>query len=138
MRPVIALGKVLTQSQSLPSTDYNYSSNHIMVNDERIQCTTAPLARLRELDDMTRYHAGQMAKSQVLFHSDPTIMTSAFQRPFRRMGENVASGTTIREMENPICRSDKYNILHRCYTHMGMGAAKGDDGRLCLCQIFRG
>ena len=141
--PVIALGKILTHSMTLPPMDYYYSSNHIMVNDERIQRTTAPLARLRELDDWARYHAEQMAQSLVLFHSDPTILTSVLQRPFRRLGENVASGTTIREihtnmMENPLCRSDKYNILHRCYTHMGMGTAKGDDGRLYLCQIFRG
>ena len=140
--PVAALGKVMAQSKLLPSTDY-YCSNHIMVNDERVKRMTAPLSRLRELDDLARHHAEQMAKSQVLFHSNPATITNKFQRPFRRMGENVASGANIRDihtnmMEKPESCSDKYNILHRCYTHMGMGTAKGDDGTLYLCQIFRG
>ena len=140
--PVTALGKVMVQSKKLPSTDY-YCSNHIMVNDERIKRMVAPLSRLRELDDLARYHAEQMAKSERLFHSDPTTIKHVFQRPFRRMGENVASGANIREihtnmMEKEEQCSDKYNILHRCYTHMGMGTAKGEDGELYLCQIFRG
>lgn len=140
--PVSALGKVMAQSKKLPSTDY-YCSNHIMVNDERVKRMTAPLSRLRELDDLARYHAEAMAKSQRLFHSDPTTITYVFQRPFRRMGENVACGANIREihtnmMEKQEHCSDKYNILHRCYTHMGMGTAKGEDGQLYLCQIFRG
>jgi hypothetical protein len=140
--PVAALGKVMAQSKKLPSTDY-YCSNHIMVNDERVKRMIAPLSRLRELDDLARYHAESMAQSQQLFHSDPTAITHVFQRPFRRMGENVLSGTNIREIhtsmmdKQELC-SDKYNILHRCYTHMGMGTAKGDDGQLYLCQIFRG
>ena len=140
--PVAALGKVMAQSKKLPSMDY-YCSNHIMVNDERVKRMIAPLSRLRELDDLARYHAEAMAKSQRLFHSNPTTITDVFQRPFRRMGENVARGANIREihtkmMETPEHCSDKYNILHRCYTHMGMGTAKGEDGQLFLCQIFRG
>lgn len=140
--PVAALGKVMAQSKKLPSTDY-YCSNHIMVNDERVKRMTAPLSRLRELDDLARYHAEAMASGQQLFHSDPTTITHVFQRPFRRLGENVACGANIREihtnmMEKQEYCSDKYNILHRCYTHMGMGTAKGEDGQLYLCQIFRG
>jgi uncharacterized protein YkwD len=139
---VAALGKVMARSKKLPSTDY-YCSNHILVNDERVQRMIAPLSRMRELDDLARYHAMAMAQSQTLFHTDPNIITDQFHRPVRQMGENVARGKTIKEIHTDMMTkqqqcSDKYNILHRCYTHMGMGTAKGKDGQLYLCQIYRG
>lgn len=140
--PVAALGKVMARCNKLPSTDY-FSSNHIMVNEERIKRMIAPLSRLRELDEMARRHAEEMAKSQSLYHSDPATITNQFHRPFRRMGENVSRGSNLRNIHTNMMvtteqRPDRYNILHRCYTHMGMGTAKGEDGQLYLCQIFRG
>jgi uncharacterized protein YkwD len=140
--PVAALQKVLLRSKNLPSTDY-YSSNHILVNNERVRRMIAPLSRMRELDDLAQYHAMAMAESQTLFHTDPNLVVDLFQHPIRQMGENVARGNSIREihhnmMKNQKYCSDKHNIVHRSYTHMGMGTAKGKDGQLYLCQIFRG
>jgi uncharacterized protein YkwD len=140
--PATALGKAMARSRNLPNTDY-YSSNHILVNQERVKRVIAPLSRLRELDSLARDHAEAMANAQHLFHSDPCDIQSKFQRPCRRMGENVAVGSNIRDihvrmMKNTESNTDKNNILHRCYTHMGMATAKGADGQLYLCQIFRG
>jgi hypothetical protein len=140
--PATALGKVMARSKHLPTTDY-YCNNHIMVNEERIKRVIAPLSRLRELDELARIHADAMAKELSLFHSNPNKITGQFNRPFRRLGENVACGTNIREIHTNMMtqrkqNSDKYNILHRSYTHMGMATAKGQDGQLYLCQIFRG
>jgi uncharacterized protein YkwD len=140
--PATALGNVMLRSRKLPGADY-YSSNHILVNEERVKRVIAPLHRLRELDELAREHAKVMARAQRLFHSNPTDLQAKFQRPFRQMGENVAAGRSIRDihkymMKNTACNTDKYNILHRRYTHMGMATAKGADGQLYLCQIFRG
>jgi Cysteine-rich secretory protein family len=140
--PAIALGKVIARSKNLPTTDY-FANNHIMVNEERVKRVIAPLSRLRELDELARIHAESMAKDLSLFHSNPNNITEQFQRPFRRLGENVACGTDIRTIHTNMMTqkqhtSDKYNVLHRCYTHMGMATAKGSDGQLYLCQIFRG
>ena len=115
-----------------------------MVNQERVRRVIAPLSRLSELDSIAREHAEAMANKEKLFHSNPADISTKFQRPFRRMGENVARGKTIRDIHNQMMKNseeittDKYNILHRCYTHMGMGTAKGADGQLYLCQVFRG
>jgi uncharacterized protein YkwD len=140
--PAAALGHVMLRSRKLPGADY-YSSNHILVNEERVKRVIAPLHRLRELDELARAHAEVMARGGRLFHSNPTDLSTKFSRPFRQMGENVAAGGTIREihkymMRNADGNTDKYNILHRRYTHMGMATAKGADGQLYLCQIFRG
>ena len=134
-----ALGRAMLRSKELPSCWY-FSSNHIMVNQERTKRVTAPLTRLKELDSIAREHADAMAASHKLFHSDPAALPQKFNRPSRRMGENVAVGATIKDIHKKMMAtpSDKHNILHRRYTHMGMATAKGSDGQLYLCQVFRG
>lgn len=134
-----ALGRAMQRSRQLPDTWY-YSSNHVMVNRERLKSVMAPLTRMSELDAIARGHAEAMATSDKLFHSDPDSLQSQFNRPSRRMGENVAVGANIRDIHKKMMTtaSDKHNILHRCYTHMGMATVKGSDGQLYLCQVFRG
>lgn len=135
-----ALGRAMQRSRALPGTWY-YSSNHVMVNQERIKRVMAPLSRLSELDSIAREHAQAMADRDQLFHSDPVELQYKFNRPTRRMGENVAVGASIRDIHKRMMEeteSDKHYILHRCYTHMGMATAKGADGQLYLCQVFRG
>jgi uncharacterized protein YkwD len=134
-----ALGRVLQRSRQLPTTWY-YSSNHVMVNQERCRRVVAPLTRLAELDAIAHDHAVAMASADRLFHSNPVELRNKFSRPSRRMGENVASGDSIRDIHKKMMKtkSDRNNILHRSYTNMGMATAKGKNGTLYLCQVFRG
>ena len=134
-----ALGRIMARSRNLPSTWY-YSSNHVIVNQERAKRTIAPLIRLRELDEIAREHAEMMASRKSLFHTEPAELQSKFQRVTRRLGENVARGESIRSIHKDMMatRSDKNNILDRRYTHMGMATARGSNGELYLCQVFRG
>lgn len=137
--PVVALKQVMARSKDLPGTWY-YSSNHVMVNNERRNRMVAPLRRLEELDALARAHAQAMADANRLHHADPQHLCTTFARLTRMMGENVAVGDSIREMHAQMMqnRTHQMNILHRGYTHFGMGTAKGADGRLYLCQLFRG
>jgi hypothetical protein len=134
-----AMGLILQRSRQLPSTWY-YSSNHVMVNEERTKRVIAPLNRLSELDTIAREQAASMAVLGRLFHSDPRALCTILNRPARRMGENVAVGDNIRDIHKAMMKtkSDRRNILDRRYTHFGMGTAKGVDGKLYLCQVFRG
>jgi uncharacterized protein YkwD len=136
------LGKILVRSRRLPQTGH-YSSNHVMVNQERIKRNAAPLIRMRELDELARVQAQAMAKRGSLFHamSPQQVRESLQDRPCRRLGENVAKGKTIREMHQSMMEttSQKNNIMDRRFTHMGMGtAAHAADGDLYMCQLFRG
>lgn len=133
------LGLKMARSKKLPGTWY-FSSNHVMVNDERILRTVAPLVRLTELDDIARQHAEAMASKDRLFHMDPHDLQVAFSKHSRRLGENVARGRSIREIHEAMMstRSDKNNILDRRFANMGMATARGNSGQLYLCQIFRG
>jgi Cysteine-rich secretory protein family len=133
------LNKVLTRAKHLPDTWY-FSSNHVMVNQDRVRRSVAPVTRLRELDEIARCQAAVMAEENSLFHMSPTQLQESFPRVARRFGVNVAKGESIRHIHEAMMnsRSNRNNILDRRYTNMGMGTARGPDGELFLCQIFRG
>jgi uncharacterized protein YkwD len=137
---VAHLGMIMTRNQRLPGTWY-YSSNHILVNQERSRRTMAPLRRMVELDELARIHAEQIAQEGELRHVEPDALRYALTNiPYRRLGENVAKGENIRAIHNNMMStlSNKNNIIDRRFTHFGIGTALGKDGELYLCQIFRG
>lgn len=133
------LGKLLAKSRFLPTTGH-YASNHVMINQERTRRIAAPLKRLRELDEIAREQARKMASARRLFHSTPEELSAKFQRPSRRLGENVGCGESIHDIHKDMMknRANKNNILDRRYTHMGTASLKGSDGKLYICQVFRG
>lgn len=134
------LGKIIARGQKLPGTWY-YSSNHVLVNQERTRRTMKPLIRMVELDTLARIHAEQIAEEEELRHVDPDALRLALKDiPNRRLGENVARGNHIRSIHSEMMStlSNKNNIVDRRFTHFGMGTAVGKNGELYLCQIFRG
>lgn len=138
--PAAELGLVLAKSRRLPSTS-PFASNHVMVNNDRLKNMVAPLVRLRELDSIARAHAEAMAAAGKVFHMNPQDIRSRFCRASRRLGENVARGTSIQEIHQAMMKnlSDRNNILDRRFTNMGMATARGkDNGLLYLVQVFRG
>lgn len=134
------LGMIMLRSRNLPGTSY-FSSNHVLVNKERVRRRIPPLMRRVELDTLARQHAERMAAEDALYHSNPNELIHKIGRPSRRLGENVCYGDSIREMHKNMmetCGADKNNIVDRRYLTMGMGTARGPDGGLYMCQIFRG
>lgn len=134
-----ALNEAMERARKLPRTCY-FSNNHIMVNTERTKRVVPSLNRNLDLDTLARWHAESMAASAQTFHSNPVQIYSKLKKPSRRIGENVAVGETIRDIHRQMMdkKGDRNNILDRRYTEMGMGTAKGRNGELYLCQIFRG
>ena len=135
---VTELGQILAKDRQLPGTWY-YSSNHILVNKERVKRNIPALTRRIELDALARERAETMAKDETVKHSNPEECQFLFQ-PCRRFGENVARGTTVRDIHTVMVKNDadRNNMLDRRYSYMGMGTARGKDGTLYLCQIFKG
>ncbi|KAL7561940.1 hypothetical protein ACA910_005085 [Epithemia clementina (nom. ined.)] len=134
------LGMAMARSRKLPDTWY-YSSNHILVNQERVQRTIAPLTRMIGLDEIARLHAEDMAEAEEVHHLDLEPLRLALENVnCHRLGVNVQRGESIRDIHDVMMQvlSNKNNILDRRFTHMGMGTAVDKDGRLYLCQIFRG
>jgi uncharacterized protein YkwD len=125
--------------QPVPSTDY-YSSNHVLVNRERVRRNVEPLQRCRYLDDLASFHAQEMAERLEVFHSGGLDECQSRLKS-RWVGENVQCGTDIRSMHhismNMRGHSNRTNLLSRYLNQFGMGTAKGADGLLYMAQLFR-
>lgn len=138
------LGKVMARCQQLPGTSC-FTSNHILVNQERTRRTVAPLTRRAELDALARQHAQDMVEHGQLHHADLKALQWALSQGYneittpRRLGENVARGRDVRSIHNDMMSiaSNKNNIVDRRFTQFGMGTAIDEDGELYMCQIFR-
>jgi uncharacterized protein YkwD len=136
------LNTAMARARKLPGP-YFYSNNIILVNKARCVENAPALSRDMELDHIARSHAEIMAMTGIAGHSDPTTLRFKLSGPCRRIGENVAVGTSIKDvhkemMESPKRHADKNNILDRRYTCMGVGTSKGKDGKLYICQVFKG
>jgi uncharacterized protein YkwD len=134
-----AWGKAFVDSQRLPRVAH-FANNHIMINTERTRRAVPALKRSSELDAIARWHAENMASADTVHHSDAAELQSKLGKPCEFLGENVAKGENIRSIHKEMMKNvgDVYNMTDRNYSEMGMATARGPNGDLYLCQIFRG
>lgn len=127
-------------SRNLPTNSWYYSSNHIMVNNERRKNFVHALTRKHELDSVAKWHAENMAGKDRLHHAVPEELQEKVGRPCRVIGKNVFRGESVRAIHNEMMKSpsDVKNMLDRRYVQFGMATAKGKGGDLFLCQVFIG
>jgi len=132
------LGMILAQNRKLPGTWY-YSSIHVLVNKARVKRGIPAVIRRIELDDLARKRAEEMALFEEARHEESGLVEFRLH-PYRRFGENVASGSTIRQIFNSmiINNADRNNIMDRRYAYIGAGTALAEDGTLFMCQLYRG
>jgi hypothetical protein len=130
--------KIMAKSRRLPGTWY-FSSGHVLVNKERVKRNIPALIRQIELDSIARECAIAMASEGIVRHSHAGDIQVKIQ-PCRRFGENIARGKSVRGIHLQMLNDDanRNNIIDRRYAFMGMGTARGNDGSLYLCQIFKG
>ena len=135
----------MERARELPR-NCSFGNNHVMVNRARERQAVPPLNRSSDLDALARAHAETMAAAQRdcgegrAFHADPTEIQAKLKKPSRRIGSNVAIGESVRHIHQEMMhkKGDYNNIFDRRYTEVGMGTAVGSDGKIYLCQIFRG
>ena len=133
----------VTTSSALELMDAEICVNHVLVNAERERMTNLlrPLRRNEELDELARVHAEAMAKDSKTYHSDAEQLVSQMKtRPACRLGENVARGASIEYIHYKMTnrKSDFANMMDWRYSEMGMATAIGADGKIYLCQLYRG
>ena len=130
----------VAKERKLPRRGDGFSSNHVMVNDLRKEHHVPPLVRSRELDDFARSHAETMAKNLSLTHS--VEETESLQQILGSefVGENIQRGDSIKGMHSTTVsrRSAQFwNLVSGDFTQFGMATARGADGKLYMCQVFR-
>lgn len=129
-------------AENLPSTA-EFASNHVMVNRARILWGLHPLYRSQHLDQLATQHAQLMAIKRRVFHS--TKDASELRKQLGSCivaGENIHRGPSIKKMhlwtlQNRHSKHRK-NLQSERFHEMGVGTCRGPDGRLYMCQLFRG
>jgi hypothetical protein len=106
------------------------TGNLIWVNTERLIASLEPLCRNASLDQMAREHAEEMTEAGELMRC--THETADIK-------ENVLVGPSIQNAHKLAMSIDceaKDNILNPDFKEFGMGAVKGKDKNLYVCQLF--
>ena len=136
------VARVVVASGSLPKSNTYLTSNHLLINDERLKRVMAPLKRSAHLDELARAQARAMAEADSLFFSNPDELCDAIAghcESSTRVGQNVARGASVLAIHKNMIReslADRNNILDRRFLAMGVGTAKSANNTLFVCQIF--
>ena len=126
----------------MPDTTF-YSSNHVMVNKERVTHSLPILKRSRILDEVARTHALRMLDNRKTIPcldeaclSQLKLKTTSENKSI--VGLNVAYGRTIKDGQKLFMSAEKYRkkILNREFNRMGFATARDLKGRLYMCQLF--
>ena len=81
-------------------------------------------------------HSDEMAAASNLYHS--ASLASGIQPGWSVLGENVGVGADAGQLESMFEASPPHceNLLNAAYSQVGVGAARGGDGRLYVTQFF--
>ncbi|ELK46359.1 CAP domain-containing protein [Halobacillus sp. BAB-2008] len=105
-----------------------------LVNEEREQRGLAPLKIDNRLSGMAKVKSQDLSDKDYFSHESPTYgspfdMMNQFDFDYRAAGENIAAGQrTPEQVVEGWMNSDGHraNILHKDFTHIGVGYVKGD------------
>jgi uncharacterized protein YkwD len=140
LKAAAEFGKVVTRNRRLPTVVPGFlTGNHLLVNKERISRHLPALYRRLELDQLAKERAESMAKSGKVQRADRAFMLSRLM-PCIAFAENVGVGTSIQDIHFQMLSSDAdtKNMISSTFSVFGMGTAKGRNGKIYLCQLFKG
>jgi uncharacterized protein YkwD len=119
-------------------------------NRIRKEHALAPLRLDKRLSVAAQKHADHMAKNLKLHHRGPgeemyfdRALAAGYQTDWETSSENIAEGpedfmdaafTTQAWLESTVGHKD--NVLSREWRDLGVGVARGSDGRLYWCAVY--
>jgi hypothetical protein len=124
------------QSPERRHQTWYYSSNHVLVNRERVANGLPPLHRRVTMDERARQVAAWAAQGKSL----KGLISGQDSHTF--CSGNVLVGSSIRAiheqtLERTHCQRERRNLLNPDYTEFGIGTYKDShSGQLVLCQLF--
>lgn len=140
---MVLLNVVNEKLQDLPKKSI-ITSNHVLINNTRVQHGVLPLIRDNELDEVASEHAKRMAFEQKCEHSNlkDMILKKLGSTPWRRIGENICYGKSLGDihtniLNNPAYIAEKNNMVDRRFSTFGVGVATCPEGEVYVCQIYK-
>uniref|UniRef100_A0A7S2A0F4 SCP domain-containing protein n=1 Tax=Ditylum brightwellii TaxID=49249 RepID=A0A7S2A0F4_9STRA len=130
--------RITERIKSLPCTSY-FSSNHILINNERVAVHLPPLVRKREIDNEARKHAEIEAAKGHTFHSGESDCYKDNPDEIQNVGKVIGRGKSMRDAHQNIMDlvSNRRCVLNPTFTTMGTGSMKGEGGMLYVCYVFQ-
>lgn len=128
-------GTATSNSQCRHHTWY-FSSNHVLVNRERVSIGLKPMMRSISLDEEARHIAQWAAQGKDLKNLIQNRSSDLFD------SVNLLVGRSIREIHeqtltSETCCRERANLLSPVFCEFGMGTFKDQaTRRLYLCQLF--
>lgn len=112
-----------------------------LVNQERELRGLRQFHSSHWLDQLAAKQAAAMARTGSVFHSVRTIDELMLLLSSAEVAENIQRGDTVegmhRETMNHTNAINRSNLLSTFFTEFGYGVARGSDGKLYSCQLFR-
>ncbi len=130
---LVAAAALLAACQ--PSFDSTIGVN--LVNWERDIRNIPRLPRAGDLDAKAQAQAQTMANQRRIYHSN---LSSGVSGPYSRLGEIVGVGSSMAEVHVAFMGSPGHraHILDRRYSSIGVGEARGTDGKIYVAIVFKG
>jgi uncharacterized protein YkwD len=126
---------------SAPASAANHDERRLrgMVNEVRDRRSVRVLKMRRFLVREARRHSREMAATEVLAHSTDLAEVGE-GRDWRIIGENIGVGFSMDLLHDAFMDSPPHrrNQLNRAYRFVGVGMARGDDGRIWVTVLFMG
>ncbi len=122
-------------------SDPTEAMSRMVASARQLEGRTA-LARHPELDRLATEHAQAMLKAGHIGHDvgDGGPQTRVERAGFhlKKLGENVAHAADAPRAHRALWASPSHrsNLLHRGFTHFGLGLARDPDGTLWVCELF--
>jgi len=114
-----------------------------LVNNVRKSYNLQPLQFCNGLCDIARKHSLDQLQSNNIFHISPKTGTvqdrmDNNQYPYSLFGENVAMGQNMVTLHQKLLKSKGHfkNIVHRDFSHIGIGILANHKNRLFITQLF--
>ena len=138
---VVAIVTVMAVPAAHADTIIGGDENHVLslVNVTRAALGRQHLSPHDYLRGMAERQAQRMADRGDIYHN-PNLggeITSSGM-DWRKVGENVGMGPNVDLIEDAFLKSPHHyeNIIDPSYNIAGIGAIKGDDGRMYVVQVF--
>jgi uncharacterized protein YkwD len=133
-------GKVVSRNRRLPQVVPGFiSGDHLLVNKERICRHIPALHRRLELDQLAKERADIMAKAGKVHRGEKAHMLSRLM-PCNSFAENAGTGMSIQEIHYRMLSTDTdvKNMINKDFSEFGIGTSLGRNGKIYLCQVFKG
>jgi uncharacterized protein YkwD len=124
------------------SSKVDVDAMRAMLNAARVSEGLKPLSADAALDKLAAEHSAKMLQAKTVGHDvgdgDPSTRLSAANVRYRSIGENVAGASSLTRAHRALWASPSHrgNILETRLARVGIGVARGPDGRVWVTELF--